>query len=226
MSTPVAAAARGLDPTSRTWLTELRREGPLRDAAIARLHTLLLKEARHEVRRRAAGLVHPSGRDLDDLAVQAADDALVAVLAKLEQYRGDALFTTWARRFATLEVPGEIRRRRGHTRELPSDPEDWPPERAAGEDPEQRSEAGELARTVGGLITHELTPHQRRVLIALAINETPAKALAERLHSTPGALYKTLHDARRKLRDGMTPGSADQHDHGPADASPRLKMAV
>ncbi len=112
MSTPAAGATWRLDPASRPWLSELRREGPLREAAIARLHALLLGEARHEARRRTAGLAHPSGRDLDDLAVQAADDALVAVHAKLEQVRGDALFTIWARRFAALQVPGGIRRRR------------------------------------------------------------------------------------------------------------------
>ena len=102
-----AHAAPMLDPASRAWLEQLRREGPVREAAVGRLHALLLKEARYEVRRRAARLAHPSGRDLDDLATQAAADALVAILAKLDQFRGDALFTTWARRFATVEVPGE-----------------------------------------------------------------------------------------------------------------------
>jgi len=63
------------------------------------------------------------------------------------------------------------------------------------------------------------------VLIALALDETPAKVLAERLHCTPGALYKTLHDARRKLRDGLTSAPADRHDVEPAKTSPRLKMA-
>ena len=209
MSTPAAGATWRLDPASRAWLSELRREGPVREAAIARLHALLLGEARHEVRRRTAGLAHPSGRDLDDLAVQAADDALVAVLAKLEQFRGDALFTTWARRFAPLEVPGEIRRRLGHTRETPSDTE-GSPERAASDDPEQRIEARELARTVGRLIATDLTPHQREVLVSLAIKKTSAKALAARLDSTPGALYKTLHDARRKLRAGLAPEPAER----------------
>ncbi|MGH9060660.1 MAG: hypothetical protein ACRDZY_14280, partial [Acidimicrobiales bacterium] len=108
MTTP--AAPRRLDPASRAWLAQLRTNGPVREAAIGRLHTLLLGEARHQVRRRTAGLAHPSGRDLDDLVVQAADDALVAILAKLDQFRGDALFTTWARRFVELEVPGKIRR--------------------------------------------------------------------------------------------------------------------
>ena len=121
MSTLAPATTRTLDPASRAWLAGLRSEGAAREAAVGRLHALLLREARHEVRRRTAGLVHPSGRDLEDLANQAADDALVAILAKLDQFRGDALFTTWARRFAALEVPGEIRRRLGHARETPMD---------------------------------------------------------------------------------------------------------
>src|SRR5581483_8125783 len=99
MSALAAGAPRVLDPASRAWLEQLRRDGPVHDAAVGRLHALLLNEARHEVHRRTAGLAHPSGRDLDDLAMQAADDALMAILSKLGQFRGDALFTTWARRF-------------------------------------------------------------------------------------------------------------------------------
>lgn len=199
---------RYLDAASRVWLAQLHAEGPARDAAVGRLHALLLREARHEVRRRTAGLAHPSGRDLDDLAVQAADDALVAILAKLDQFRGDALFTTWARRFAALEVPGEIRRRLGHTRETPTDAKRWPPERVGDRDPQQRSEAGELARTVGRLIAEELTAHQREVLLVMTIEEVPTNRLAVRLHSTPGALYKTLHDARGKLRKELAQARA------------------
>lgn len=141
MSALAPATTHTLDPASRAWLVQLRAEGPAREAALGRLHALLLREARHEVRRRTAGLAHPSGRDLDDLAMQAADDALVVILRKLDQFRGDALFTTWARRFAALEVPGELRRRLGHTREAPTDGDDWPPEQATYEDPEQRIEA-------------------------------------------------------------------------------------
>jgi len=210
MTARAASATRILDPASRAWLTQLRREGPVREAAVGRLHALLLKEARHEVRRRTAGLAHPSGRDLDDLATQAADDALVAILAKLGQFRGDALFTTWARRFAAVEVPGEIRRRLGHTREAPMDSEQWLSDPAIGDDPEQLVEARELVRAVGRLIAADLTPHQRRVLLSLTIEEISTKALAARLDSTPGALYKTLHDARRNLRVGLpTPGGAE-----------------
>ena len=193
-----------LDPASREWLAQLHASGVVHDAAIRRLHAILLIEARHEVRRRTEWMPHPSGQDLDDLAMQAADDALMAVLAKLDQFRGDALFTTWARRFATVEVPGEIRRRLGHTREAPTDSEQWLSDQVGGDDTEQLVEARELARSVGRLIASDLTPHQREVLLALTIEETTTNALAARLDSTPGALYKTLHDARRKLRVGLS----------------------
>ena len=216
MSALAAYRARMLDPASRAWLERLRREGPVREAALGRLHALLLKEARHEVRRRTAGLAHPSGRDVDDLATQAADDALMAMLAKLSQFRGDALFTTWARRFATVEVPGEIRRRLGHTREAPTDSEQWLADRVGGDDPEQLVEARELARAVGRLIATDLTPHQREVLLSLTIEGTSTKDLAARLDSTPGALYKTLHDARRKLRVGLAAQPTERHGAQPA----------
>jgi RNA polymerase sigma-70 factor (ECF subfamily) len=199
-SDPAAFVHRDLDADSRAWLRELRGDRPIRDAAIRRLHAILLQEARHEVRRRTASLPHPSGRDLDDLALQASDDALIAVLAKLDQFRGDARFTTWARRFAALEVPGKIRRRLGHARETPIDSESWAAEHAGRGDPERSAEAAELALAVGKLIADELTPHQRQVLLAMTIEEVPTSRLASRLHSTPGALYKTLHDARAKLK--------------------------
>lgn len=189
-----------LDPASRRWLEQLKASAVVRDAAIGRLHALLLSEARHEVRRRTARVPHPSGRVLDDLAVQAADDALLAVLAKLDQFRGDALFTTWARRFAVLEVPGEIRRRLGRGREAPIEPDGWPPDPGAAEDFVRQIEVRDMVRALRDAIDQELTRHQREVLLELAVAQTPAKDLALRLGSTPGALYKTLHDARRKLR--------------------------
>lgn len=189
----------GADSVSRAWLAALRADGPRRDAAIRRLHALLLGEARYEVRWRTAQLTHPSGRDLEDLALQAADDALVAILSKLDEFRGEALFTTWARRFVALEVPGKIRRRLGHTREKPTDSKPWQ-RLAVGDEPLRNCEARDLARGVGELIAHELTAHQREVLIALTIGGVTPSQLALDLQSSPGAIYKTLHDARRKLR--------------------------
>jgi RNA polymerase sigma-70 factor (ECF subfamily) len=201
--------ARHLDQESRAWVDALQSRGSRRDDAIRRLHTLLLREARFEVRRRTAPLSHPSGRDLDDLAVQSADDALAAILAKLDRFRGDSLFTTWARRFAQHEAPAKIRRRLGRGRELPTDIElgharMWP---AGDESPHDRCVADESARTLKRLIAEELTAHQREVLIALTIDGVATNDLARRLDTTPGALYKTLHDARRKLKVGLAASS-------------------
>jgi RNA polymerase sigma-70 factor, ECF subfamily len=198
-----AEGAPRLDPESRAWLETLRSDGARYDAAIMRLHALLLSEARYQVRRRTAALAHPSGRDLDDLAMQAADDALVAILGKLDRFRGDARFSTWARRFAELEVPGKIRRRLGHARETPTETETLELRPARDEDAQEISEAADLADRLSELIVHDLTSHQREVLVALAIDGVDSKDLATRLNSTPGALYKTLHDARGKLKRGL-----------------------
>lgn len=205
-----ADGASQFDPESRAWLETLRSDGARYNAAIMRLHALLLSEARYQVRRRTAGLAHPSGRDLDDLAMQAADDALVAILGKLDRFRGDALFTTWARRFAELEVPGKIRRRLGHARETPAETETLELGPARDEDAQAITEAADLADRLGDLIVHELTRRQREVLVGLAIDGVDSKDLATRLNSTPGALYKTLYDARRKLKHEL----ADQELHG------------
>jgi RNA polymerase sigma-70 factor (ECF subfamily) len=197
-----APPARRFDRESRAWVEALHAVGVRRAEAIGRLHALLLREARFEVRRRTAALAHPSGRDLDDLAMQAADDAVVAILAKLDQFRGDSLFTTWARRFVELETPAKIRRRLGRAAEYPTELECdratmWP---TASESPHERCVANELARTLARLIGRELTEHQREVLIALTINDVATEELAHRLDTSSGALYKTLHDARRKLK--------------------------
>jgi RNA polymerase sigma-70 factor, ECF subfamily len=185
---------------SRAWVAALRAESAEREPAIARLHALLLRAARIEVSRRRAALAHVRGEELDDLATQAADDALVAVLAKLDDYRGASRFTTWAYKFALLEAGTRLRRRAWQEREVVLEPESWPPVAEVGDGPHAQAERGELMRALARAIGDCLTAHQREVLVALAINGVPIDVLAERLATTRGALYKTLHDARRKLR--------------------------
>jgi len=191
-------------PTSEVeaseWLSALRATGPERDATVARLHELLLRAARFEVSRRRAALAHVRGEELDDISLQAADDALVAVLAKLDDYRGASRFTTWAYKFALLEAGVRLRRRAWQEREVVLEPETWPLMADAGEGPESRTETGELMQAITRAIDDCLTDHQREVLVALALNGTPIDVLADRLGTSRGALYKTLHDARRKLR--------------------------
>jgi RNA polymerase sigma-70 factor, ECF subfamily len=199
---PVVAPApvtRG-DAESREWLRCLRGEGAVKDDAVARLHALLLRAARFEVARRRPTLPHLRGDELDDIATEAADDALMSVLRRLDDFRGASRFTTWVYKFALLEAAVKLRKRSWQGREVPLEPESWSLFTSAGLEPDAELEQSELISTLQGAIVDVLTPHQRRVLVALALNGVPIDVLAERLQTTRGALYKTLHDARRKLR--------------------------
>ncbi len=182
------------------WIAALRAEGAQRDQAIAALHELLLRAARFELSRRRAALSYVRGEELDEIATQAADDALVAVLAKLDDFRGASRFTTWAYKFAVLEAGVRLRRRAWQGREVVLAAESWPafPDRRSSA--QEQLERSELFDSLRDAIAGALTPHQREVFVALALNEVPIDVLAERLSSTRGALYKTLHDARSKLR--------------------------
>jgi RNA polymerase sigma-70 factor (ECF subfamily) len=198
--TQSAAAAPQLDEESREWLRALRGSGATRDAAVARLHALLLRAARFEVARRRPSLPHLRGNDLDEVALQAADDALMSVLARLDDFRGASRFTTWVYKFGLLEAAVKLRRRAWQGREVPLEPETWGLFASTEQGPGDQVEQSELLATLQRGIDDVLTSHQRRVLVALALNGVPIDVLAERLSTTRGALYKTLHDARRKLR--------------------------
>jgi RNA polymerase sigma-70 factor (ECF subfamily) len=182
------------------WLRPLRAGGPEGEAAAARLHELLVRAARFELLRRR-GVGNGGGETLDDLAAQSADNALTALLAKLDDYRFESRFTTWAYKFAILEAAVLARKRSWQERELPTDPQAWrgltEPMRDLAEDLMVREQLRELARA----IQTDLSPHQQEVLTALVLDGVPIDVLAERLNTTRGALYKTLHDARCKLRD-------------------------
>jgi RNA polymerase sigma-70 factor (ECF subfamily) len=193
-------AEPSLDLSADDWLDALRDSGPRHDAAVARLHSMLVGAARFEVVRRRASLPHLRGEALDDLAAQSADDALVAVLGKLDDFRGDSRFTTWAYKFALLEAAVRLRRLAWQGREVPLEPDSWALLAAAGSSPELEVEMRELMDAVRGAIQKQLTPRQREVLLATTVAGVPIDVLADRLDTTRGALYKVLHDARRKLR--------------------------
>jgi RNA polymerase sigma-70 factor (ECF subfamily) len=137
-----------LDPESREWLEGLRAEGAARDDAIARLHALLMRAARFEVARRRPTLPHLRGDELDDIATEAADDALMSVLRRLDDFRGASRFTTWAYKFALLEAAVKLRKRSWQGREVPLEPETWSLFSSAGLEPEAEAEQGELLETL------------------------------------------------------------------------------
>jgi RNA polymerase sigma-70 factor (ECF subfamily) len=196
MSAIAPAPARGLEE----WHLDLHAHGAAREEAVARLHDLLLRAAHFEVFRRRGLLPQLSAAELDELAQDAADDAAVSVLRRLGDFRGESSFRTWAYKFALLEGAVKVRRRAWRDREVTLEPERWEELAHIGPGPDDDAESAALLEAVRDGIRTALTPRQRQVLVAVVLEGVPIDVLAERLDSNRNALYKTLHDARRKLR--------------------------
>jgi RNA polymerase sigma-70 factor (ECF subfamily) len=192
-----------MDLESRRWLERLAPSAHDRDVALVELRELLLRATRFEVRRRCAATAQIRGSDQEDLAQQSAADAMIAILAKLQDFRGESKFTTWAYKFALYEAAARIRKLAWQGRELPLEADAWPQVPDPGPAPQGEVEMNDLLAAIREEIETSLTPRQREVLVALALNEVPIDVLAERLGTTRGALYKTLHDARRRLRAAL-----------------------
>jgi RNA polymerase sigma-70 factor (ECF subfamily) len=197
------AVPAGLDDESAEWLRALAEAGPAREAALARLHELLVRIARGEVARRGPRL-RISGPELDDLAYQAAADALVAITGKLRQFRGESRFTTWAYKFVIFEVSAKIGRHFWRHPAVSLDGEDWErlPSRF-GIDPAHEAEWRDLLAAVRRIVDSDLTALQREVFVAIVLNGVPPDALVLSLGSNRNAIYKMLFDARRKLRAAL-----------------------
>ena len=131
------------------WVENLSKEGPCREEAIERLHDLMLRAARFELSRRRGALSHVRGEELDDIAMQAANDALMAVLGKLDDFRGASRFTTWAYKFALLEAGVKLRRRAWQSREVVLDDDAWAAFAGGGSTVHEELERHEHSATCG-----------------------------------------------------------------------------
>ena len=185
-----------LDAASRRWVEQLRLGHPRRLQTVESLHAVLRRVAVFELSRRRRTLGWISGPEFDDLAHQAADDALVNVLDKLDQFRGRSRFTTWAYKFVVFEVSDKVARH-AWLRQPPADGLAWdkrpgplalrPEERL-----EQQAQLDALSRAIG-----ELTARQREVFVSIALNDVPIDVVAVKLGST----------ATRSTRTCSTPGA-------------------
>ena len=201
-----------LDPESAEWLRVLAVSGPQREAALTRLHGTLLRIAQREVRRRAQRL-RITGPEVEDVAYQAAADALMAITGKLGQFRGESRFTTWAYRFVIFEVSAKLGRHFWRRPDVPLEAEDW--DRLPGRfgfEPARESEWRDLLAALHRAVDTELTARQREVFVAIVLNDVPLDALALRLGSNRNAIYKMMFDARRKLRAALAANGYLDHD--------------
>lgn len=191
-----------LDQESRAWVQGLRATGAVHAQALERLHDLLLRASFAEARRRRHQYPEIDGAELDDLCRQAADDAVVAVVAKLDGYRGASRFTTWAYAFAIFEISVKLRRHAWRGRRIPTADDDavWDRLAPQGRGAQARVESSELLQAIRRAVAEELTPRQRDVFVAVALNGVEIDVVAGQLDATRGAIYKVLHDARQKLR--------------------------
>jgi len=194
-STPVTAQ------DDECWVGDLTASGAAGAEAVRRLHDTLLRATRHQVWRLRGLLPGAGPGDLEDLAQQAADDALVAVLRRLHTWERRSRFSTWVYKFGILQAGVTVRRQAWRHREVHLPDTTVVVDPAAS--PSDVVEAGHLVRAVHDAIESALTPHQRRVALALLVDDVPIDVLAERLGTTRNALYKTVHDARVRLRAAL-----------------------
>lgn len=196
-------SVKDLDEESAGWLRRLGTAGGERQAAERELHARLVRIALAEVRRRSAS-TPVTGPELDDVAHQAAGDAMLAILAKLDDFRGESRFITWAYRFVILEVSSKLGRHYWRNPPATLDAGQWErlPDRF-GIDPVQHAESAGILAEVRRVVDDELTAHQRRVFVAIVVDGIPLDALAARLDLRRNALYKVIFDARRKIRRAL-----------------------
>jgi RNA polymerase sigma-70 factor, ECF subfamily len=203
METPAAGTVSGLDPESAEWVRRLTASGRECDTAKAELHAMLLRFARSQANRRAPRF-HITGPEVDDVAHQATADALLAISAKVTDFRGESRFTTWAFKFVLLEVSSKLGRHFWRDAAPAYDTEEWErlPDRF-GLDPARESEWRDLMAGLRDAIDTTLTEHQRRLFVAIVLNRIPLDAVVEKFGSNRNAVYKALFDARRKLRAAL-----------------------
>jgi len=192
--------------SNEDWLRELEADGDRQAAALADLRAYLLRAARFALYRRAGRLAHRATADLDQLAEDCAQEALLAILARLGTFRGESRFTTWAYTFAIHAAL--VGARREAWKAVPLDPilEDPSGTARLGEiaardaDPDRLARRAEAWAVVREVLERELTDRQRQALLALLVDEVPLDELARHWGSNRNAIYKLVHDARRRLR--------------------------
>ena len=201
-------------PDTRTngeWLHDLNANGETQDAAITDLRDLLLRATLYFFNRNQGDFTGIDRNQILQRAEDCAQEALIAVMNHLPDFRGDSKFTTWAYKFAINIALMTARRERWKGRSLDelsfvkngmlfdgtmADKSSWlTPDRSALQE--------EISHVIREVIERDLTEKQRQVLIMMVFNEVPMDEVVQRLGTNRNAVYKMLHDARRKLKRSL-----------------------
>ncbi|MGH3439757.1 MAG: RNA polymerase sigma factor [Sciscionella sp.] len=192
----------------------LRADGPVYEDAVRELHALMLRAARHQAAHTPGVYTRLGAARVEHAVAAAADEASMAVLARLDTFEGRSRFTTWAYKFGILHAAVELRRAAWQHVEIDLAALSEPV--SALTTPEQHAFGSDLAQAVAAAIDDELTAHQRAIIIAVLVENVPIDVLAERLGTNRNALYKALHDARTRLRTALA-RRGYLTEHGPAE---------
>ena len=186
--------------TNSEWLNDLR--GPDQDQAIEDLRKVLKR-----------GLIYSlSSRIKTDLETQVDDfvqDSILRILDKLDTFRGESRFTTWAQKVAVRVAFTELRRQRWKDISLedlmPEDSGDFTPLVLAdpSPNPEKRATQTILTEMIETMLKEDLTDRQRTAMMAIVKGGMPLEEVARRMDTNRNALYKLLHDARKQMRKGL-----------------------
>lgn len=193
--------------TNAEWLADL--QGPDKDAAISDLRAVLVRGLTYALSNRIFS-------DLDVLVEDFVQDALLRILDKIDTFRGESRFTTWAQKIAVRVAFTELRRQRWKDISLedllPEESLDFTPSILAdpSPDPEKKAIQVMIAEMVGEMIETDLTDRQRQAMMAVMVGGMPLEEVAERMDTNRNALYKLIHDARKRMQKslqerGMTP---------------------
>jgi len=197
--------------TNDEWLHDLNTNGEPQEAAIADLRELLLRAALYFFSRNLGDFGGLNRDEILQRAEDSAQDALIAVMNHLQDFRGDSKFTTWAYKFAiniALMAARHERWKGVSLDELSFSNEGAFFERVlqdktTGSAPDQSALQNEVRETIQDVIEHDLTDKQRRVILMMVFNDVPMDEVVHHLDANRNAVYKMLHDARRKLKSSL-----------------------
>src|SRR5687768_3555293 len=187
--------------TNEEWLHDLRANGAAQEAAIADLRNILLRAVLFLFSRNLGDFGGLARNEILQIAEDCAQEALIAVMNRLSDFRGDSRFTTWAYKFAVNIALMTARRERwkGVSLDQLSFSEDgtlfeWMMrDKSPGLAPDQTAMQGEVREIIQQVIEHDLTDKQRRVLLMVVFKEVPMDEVVQRLGTNRNAIYKTLH---------------------------------
>jgi len=197
--------------TNQEWSHDLNATGALQEAAIADLRDLLLRAALYFFSRNLGDLAGLSRDEILQRAEDCAQDALIAVVQHLSEFRGDSKFSTWAYKFAINIALMSARRERWKGISLDELSEageeefsEWVRVGKSGDvSPEQSAMQEELRGVIQEMIEHDLTDKQRQVIMLMVFKEVPMDEVVRHLGTNRNSVYKLLHDARWKLKSGL-----------------------